>query len=112
LVLGGFVPALAPFVKPPLLNLFPFSFSVFFCKIKSGCQLQPGQCKMIVTRQNLFQDSFRAVIGTQPYDLKRRLFISFQGEAGLDYGGLARLAAMNQQQRNNTRTKTNVGLFR
>ena len=26
----------------------------------------------------------------QPFDLRRRLFISFKGEEGLDYGGVAR----------------------
>lgn len=30
----------------------------------------------------------------QPYDLRRRLYIIFRGEEGLDYGGLARFVLM------------------
>ena len=28
----------------------------------------------------------------QPFDLRRRLYMVFKGEEGLDYGGVARLA--------------------
>ena len=30
----------------------------------------------------------------QPFDLRRRLYIIFRGEEGLDYGGLARYNAL------------------
>ncbi|KAF3836130.1 hypothetical protein F7725_028688 [Dissostichus mawsoni] len=45
----------------------------------------PSHVKITVSRQTLFEDSFQ-----QPYDLRRRLYVIFRGEEGLDYGGLAR----------------------
>jgi len=30
------------------------------------------------------------VMKQQPYELRRRLYIMFKGEEGLDYGGIAR----------------------
>ena len=30
----------------------------------------------------------------QPFDLRRRLYIIFKGEEGLDYGGVARLVCI------------------
>ncbi|XP_064610823.1 NEDD4-like E3 ubiquitin-protein ligase WWP1 [Liolophura sinensis] len=50
----------------------------------------PGHVKITVSRENLFEDSFQQVMRLQPYDLRRRLYIIFRGEEGLDYGGLAR----------------------
>jgi len=51
----------------------------------------PSHVKISVSRQNtLFEDSFHQVMRLQPYDLRRRLYIIFRGEEGLDYGGLAR----------------------
>ena len=41
-------------------------------------------------QNTLFEDSFHQVMRLQPYDLRRRLYIIFRGEEGLDYGGLAR----------------------
>jgi len=38
----------------------------------------------------VFEDSFNQVSGLAAQDLKRRLFVQFRGEEGLDYGGLAR----------------------
>ncbi|XP_061429117.1 NEDD4-like E3 ubiquitin-protein ligase WWP1 [Lethenteron reissneri] len=50
----------------------------------------PGHVKISVTRQTLFEDSFQQIMAMKPYDLRRRLYIIFRGEEGLDYGGLAR----------------------
>lgn len=30
------------------------------------------------------------IMALKPYDLRRRLYVIFRGEEGLDYGGLAR----------------------
>lgn len=49
-----------------------------------------GHIKISVTRQTLFEDSFHQVMRLPPYDLRRRLFIIFRGEEGLDYGGVSR----------------------
>ncbi|XP_005105292.1 E3 ubiquitin-protein ligase Su(dx) [Aplysia californica] len=50
----------------------------------------PGHVKITVSRDNLFEDSFAQIMRLQPFDLRRRLYIIFKGEEGLDYGGLAR----------------------
>ncbi|XP_071539954.1 E3 ubiquitin-protein ligase Su(dx) isoform X2 [Panulirus ornatus] len=49
-----------------------------------------GHIKISVTRQTLFEDSFHQVMRLPAYELRRRLFIIFRGEDGLDYGGVAR----------------------
>ncbi|XP_021379253.1 NEDD4-like E3 ubiquitin-protein ligase WWP1 isoform X2 [Mizuhopecten yessoensis] len=49
-----------------------------------------GHVKITVSRDNLFEDSFAQIMRLQPYDLRRRLYIIFKGEEGLDYGGVAR----------------------
>jgi len=46
--------------------------------------------KIVVSRSNIFEDSFGQILNLQPYDLRRRLYITFKGEEGLDYGGVAR----------------------
>eukprot|EP00729_Bicosta_minor_P011256 gene11256-957_t len=56
-----------------------------FCRVPNG---QPT--KITCKRTNLFVDSYNAVISLPPDALKRRLYIIFDGEAGLDYGGLQR----------------------
>ncbi|KAI0217113.1 E3 ubiquitin-protein ligase Su(dx) [Lamellibrachia satsuma] len=50
----------------------------------------PGHVKINVTRENLFEDSFQQIMRLQPFDLRRRLYIIFRNEDGLDYGGIAR----------------------
>ncbi|XP_060518956.1 E3 ubiquitin-protein ligase Su(dx) [Cylas formicarius] len=46
--------------------------------------------KIQVTRQTLFEDSFHAIMRLPAYELRRRLYIIFKGEEGLDYGGVSR----------------------
>ncbi|XP_073535646.1 NEDD4-like E3 ubiquitin-protein ligase WWP1 isoform X2 [Phyllobates terribilis] len=50
----------------------------------------PSHVKITVSRQTLFEDSFQQIMALKPYDLRRRLYVMFRGEEGLDYGGLAR----------------------
>lgn len=50
----------------------------------------PGHVKINISRDNLFEDSFAQIMRLQPFDLRRRLYIIFKGEEGLDYGGVAR----------------------
>ncbi|KAK7504720.1 hypothetical protein BaRGS_00004206 [Batillaria attramentaria] len=50
----------------------------------------PGHVKINISRENLFEDSFAQIMRLQPFDLRRRLYIIFKGEEGLDYGGVAR----------------------
>ena len=50
----------------------------------------PSHIKLSVTRQTLFEDSFHQLMRLPAYELRRRLYIIFRGEEGLDYGGVAR----------------------
>ena len=50
----------------------------------------PGQTQIVVSRDNIFEDSFSEIMRYPAADLKRRLMIKFKGEEGLDYGGLSR----------------------
>eukprot|EP00048_Salpingoeca_helianthica_P009549 m.136963 g.136963 ORF g.136963 m.136963 type:complete len:989 (+) comp14893_c1_seq13:145-3111(+) len=60
------------------------------------CQPIAGTTKLIVSRNTIFQDSYAAVMAYTKGPsglcdaLRCRLFITFTGEAGLDYGGVAR----------------------
>ncbi|TKR96458.1 hypothetical protein L596_010472 [Steinernema carpocapsae] len=50
----------------------------------------PNHVKISVSRNNLFEDSFQEIMRKNAVDLRRRLYIQFKGEEGLDYGGVAR----------------------
>lgn len=50
----------------------------------------PGQCHVKIRRTHIFEDSYAEIMRQQPNDLKKRLMIKFDGEDGLDYGGLSR----------------------
>lgn len=50
----------------------------------------PNHIKLSVTRQTLFEDSFHQLMRLPAFELRRRLYIIFRGEEGLDYGGVAR----------------------
>ena len=53
-------------------------------------QPQSGHCRLEVSRQEVFEDSYRQIVKMRPKDLRKRLMIKFRGEDGLDYGGVAR----------------------
>jgi E3 ubiquitin ligase SMURF1/2 len=53
-------------------------------------QPQSGHCKIEVSREDIFEESYRQIMKMRPKDLKKRLMIKFRGEDGLDYGGIAR----------------------
>ncbi|XP_060750715.1 itchy E3 ubiquitin protein ligase b isoform X2 [Tachysurus vachellii] len=50
----------------------------------------PQHIKITVSRKSLFEDSFQQIMSINPQDLRRRLWIIFPGEEGLDYGGVTR----------------------
>ncbi|KAG7478362.1 hypothetical protein MATL_G00079690 [Megalops atlanticus] len=58
----------------------------FWCQQLS----MPQHIKITVSRKTLFEDSFQQIMSFSPQDLRRRLWIIFPGEEGLDYGGVAR----------------------
>jgi len=43
-----------------------------------------------VERGNIFNDAYQGIMNILPYNLKNRLEIVYEGEEGLDYGGLLR----------------------
>ncbi|KAK4476301.1 hypothetical protein MN116_001503 [Schistosoma mekongi] len=49
-----------------------------------------GQTKLLISRDNLLEDSFQLVSQMSSSGLRRRLSITFLHEEGLDYGGVAR----------------------
>ncbi|XP_013415244.1 E3 ubiquitin-protein ligase SMURF2-like isoform X1 [Lingula anatina] len=53
-------------------------------------QPQTGHCRVEVSREEIFEESYRQVMKMRPKDLKKRLMVKFRGEEGLDYGGVAR----------------------
>ncbi|XP_060807947.1 E3 ubiquitin-protein ligase Su(dx) [Amyelois transitella] len=50
----------------------------------------PNHIKITLTRQTLFEDSYHQIMRLPPYELRKRLYIIFRGEDGLDYGGVSR----------------------
>ncbi|TRM60509.1 hypothetical protein BD626DRAFT_571583 [Schizophyllum amplum] len=50
----------------------------------------PGKCDIKVRRSHILEDSYAAVMQHSGENLKRRLMINFDGEDGLDYGGVSR----------------------
>ena len=50
----------------------------------------PGKCDIKIRRSMAFEDSFTAVMRSTREDMRRRLMIRFDGEDGLDYGGVSR----------------------
>ena len=56
----------------------------------SSLQPSSGHCRLEVSRGEVFEDSYRHVVKMRPKDMRKRLMVKFQGEEGLDYGGVAR----------------------
>lgn len=51
----------------------------------------PNKFEVKVRRASIFEDSYRIINSVNKTDvLKTKLWIEFEGELGLDYGGLAR----------------------
>ncbi|GAB6031183.1 E3 ubiquitin-protein ligase smurf2, variant 3 [Chamberlinius hualienensis] len=53
-------------------------------------QPQSGHCRLEVSREEIFEESYRLVMKMKPKELRKRLMVKFRGEEGLDYGGVAR----------------------
>ncbi|KAJ3355166.1 E3 ubiquitin-protein ligase pub1 [Allomyces javanicus] len=59
---------------------------------RSQPQMRPlqGQCKIKVSRNAIFEDSYNEIMRLPVAELKKKLVIIFDKEDGLDYGGLSR----------------------
>ncbi|XP_049826572.1 E3 ubiquitin-protein ligase SMURF2 [Aethina tumida] len=53
-------------------------------------QPQSGHCRLEVSRNEVFEESYRLIMKMRPKDMRKRLMVKFRGEEGLDYGGVAR----------------------
>ncbi len=67
-----------------------FRRKLVYFRSQPALRILPGQCHIKVRRNNLMEDSYREVMRQTPEDLKKRLMIKFDGEEGLDYGGVSR----------------------
>ena len=68
-----------------------FRRKLIYFRSQPGMRIMSGQCHVKVRRENIFEDSYAEIMRQSPADLKKRLMIKFEGEDGLDYGGLSRL---------------------
>lgn len=67
-----------------------FRRKLIYFRSQPAMRILSGQCHIKVRRSHIFEDSFAEIQRQSPTDLKKRLMIKFDGEDGLDYGGLSR----------------------
>lgn len=65
---------------------------VVYFRAQPKMRIKDGKCELKLRRGRVLEDSFTAVMRMSGEDLKRRLMIKFEGEDGLDYGGVSRSA--------------------
>ncbi|EGO23806.1 hypothetical protein SERLADRAFT_439115 [Serpula lacrymans var. lacrymans S7.9] len=63
---------------------------VVYFRSQPAMRVKEGKCEMKLRRGRILEDSFSAVMKMSGNDLKKRLVIKFEGEDGLDYGGVSR----------------------
>jgi E3 ubiquitin-protein ligase NEDD4 len=69
-----------------------FRRKLIYFRSQPALRPMPGQCHIKVRRDHIFEDSYAEIMRQSASDLKKRLMIKFDGEDGLDYGGLSRYA--------------------
>lgn len=67
-----------------------FRRKLIYFRSQPALRIMSGQCHVKVRRGNIFEDSYAEIMRQSASDLKKRLMIKFDGEDGLDYGGLSR----------------------
>ncbi|KAF5125156.1 E3 ubiquitin-protein ligase RSP5 [Metarhizium anisopliae] len=67
-----------------------FRRKLIYFRSQPAMRILSGQCHIKVRREHIFEDSFAEITRQSATDLKKRLMIKFDGEDGLDYGGLSR----------------------
>jgi len=67
-----------------------FRRKLIYFRSQPAMRILSGQCHIKVRRSHIFEDSFAEISRQSATDLKKRLMIRFDGEDGLDYGGLSR----------------------
>lgn len=67
-----------------------FRRKLIYFRSQPALRILSGQCHIKVRRSHIFEDSYAEIMRQSATDLKKRLMIKFDGEDGLDYGGLSR----------------------
>ncbi|KAL8968533.1 MAG: hypothetical protein Q9183_002420 [Haloplaca sp. 2 TL-2023] len=67
-----------------------FRRKLIYFRSQPALRILSGQCHVKVRRGHIFEDSYAEIMRQNASDLKKRLMIKFDGEDGLDYGGLSR----------------------
>ncbi|EXJ86014.1 E3 ubiquitin-protein ligase hulA [Capronia coronata CBS 617.96] len=67
-----------------------FRRKLIYFRSQPALRILSGQCHIKVRRGAIFEDSYAEIMRQSATDLKKRLMIKFDGEDGLDYGGLSR----------------------
>jgi len=75
-----------------------FRRKLIYFRSQPAMRAQPGNCQIKIRRNHIFEDSYAEIMRQTPNDLKKRLMIKFDGEDGLDYGGLSRSALFHNFQ--------------
>jgi len=63
---------------------------VIYFRSQPKMRVLTGKCEIKIRRTRVLEDSYGAVMALTGEDLKRRLMVGFEGEDGLDYGGVSR----------------------
>ena len=67
-----------------------FRRKLIYFRSQPALRILSGQYHVKVRRSHIFEDSYAEIMKANAMDLKKRLMIKFDGEDGLDYGGLSR----------------------
>ena len=67
-----------------------FRRKLIYFRSQPALRILSGQCHIKVRRNHIFEDSYAEIMRQSATDLKKLLMVKFDGEDGLDYGGLSR----------------------
>ncbi|KAF8474975.1 hypothetical protein BDZ91DRAFT_690705 [Kalaharituber pfeilii] len=67
-----------------------FRRKLIYFRSQPALRILPGQVPVKVRRDHIFEDSYAEIMRQSSQELKKRLMVKFEGEDGLDYGGLSR----------------------
>ncbi|KIJ17833.1 hypothetical protein PAXINDRAFT_167790 [Paxillus involutus ATCC 200175] len=63
---------------------------VIYFRSQPSMRMKEGKCELKLRRSRVLEDSFAAAMRMRGDDMKKRMVIRFEGEDGLDYGGVSR----------------------
>jgi E3 ubiquitin-protein ligase NEDD4 len=92
-----------------------FRRKLIYFRSQPAMRILSGQCHVKVRRTHIFEDSYHEIMRQSANDLKKRLMIKFDGEDGLDYGGLSRYVLLErvlQKHYANSWTENSSSCFR